>query len=91
MSAASSRKKQRIGEDATWSPDGKQFAYESVDWDRLKFGLYLGTFGEEDAERLPYGASPAWSPDGSEIACSEPHALGARLTFINVHMEQPYR
>ena len=56
---------------ATWSPDGKQFAYESVDWDRLKFGLYLGTFGEEDAERLPYGASPAWSPDGSEIACSE--------------------
>ena len=77
---------------ATWSPDGKQFAYESVDWDRLKFGLYLGTFGEEDAERLPYGASPAWSPDGSEIACSEPRQLGYRLTFINVRtraVEQP--
>ena len=77
---------------ATWSPDGKQFAYGSADWDRLKFGLYLGTFGEEDAERLPYGDSPAWSPDGSEIACSEPRQLGYRLTFINVRtraVEQP--
>ena len=77
---------------ATWSPDGKQFAYESVDWDRLKFGLYLGTFGEADAERLPYGASPAWSPDGSEIACSVSHQFGSRLTFLNVdtrETEQP--
>ena len=77
---------------ATWSPDGKQFAYGSADWDRLKFGLYLATFGEEDAERLPYGDSPAWSPDGSEIACSEPRQLGYRLTFINVRtraVEQP--
>ena len=32
---------------ATWSPDGKHFAYWLADWDRLKFGLYLGTFGEE--------------------------------------------
>ncbi|MCG9130889.1 PD40 domain-containing protein [Candidatus Poribacteria bacterium] len=68
----------------TWSPDGKRFAYWSADWNRLKFGLYLGTFGEEDAKRLPYGNSPAWSPDGSEIACSEPHQFGARLTFIDV-------
>ena len=77
---------------ATWSPDGKQFAYWSADWDRLKFGLYLARFGEEDAERLPYGHSPAWSPDGSEIACSVPHQFGSRLTFINVDTrdrEQP--
>ena len=77
---------------ATWSPDGKQFAYWSADWDRLKFGLYLGTFGEEDAEPLPYGHSPAWSPDGLEIACSVPHQFGARLTFIDVgtrETEQP--
>ena len=69
---------------ATWSPDGKRFAYWSADKDRLKFGLYLGTFGEEDAEPLPYGRSPAWSPDGSEITCSVSHQFGARLTFINV-------
>ena len=76
----------------TWSPDSKHFAYSYTDWDRFEFGLYLGTFGEEDAEPLPYGNSPAWSPDGSEIACSVPHQFGSRLTFINVRTrkhEQP--
>ncbi|MYA72462.1 hypothetical protein F4009_12355 [Candidatus Poribacteria bacterium] len=76
----------------TWSPDGKKFAYISTDRIRIKSGLYLGTFGEEDAELLPYGNFPAWSPDGSEIACSEPHQFGSRLTFINVRTrdrEQP--
>ena len=76
----------------TWSPDGKQFAYLSTDRIRIQSGLYLGTFGEEYAELLPYGKSPAWSPDGSEIACSEPHPFGSRLTFINVRTrdrEQP--
>ena len=79
-------------EDAAWSPDGKRFAYGSIDPDSLNAGLYLGTFGEEDAEPLPYGMYPAWSPDGSEIACSVPHALGERLTFIDVDTldrEQP--
>ena len=77
---------------ATWSPDGKQFAYWLADWDRLKFGLYLGTFGEADAERIGKYSSPAWSPDGSEIACSISHEQEARLTFINVRtraVEQP--
>ena len=76
----------------TWSPNGKQFAYMYTDRIRIKSDLYLGTFGEEDAEPLPFGQSPAWSPDGSEIACSEPHQFGARLTFINVQtreQEQP--
>ena len=80
----------RVG--ATWSPDGKQFAYQYKDWTRLKFGLYLGTFGEEDAERIGTYNSPAWSPDASEIACSISHPQEARLTFINVHtreQEQP--
>ena len=76
----------------TWSPDGKQFAYHYRDWDRGEFGHYLGTFGEEDAELLPYAGGPAWSPDGTEIACSISHQFGARLTFINVRtrkLEQP--
>lgn len=76
----------------TWSPDGKRFAYIYDDWRRLKSSLHLGTFGKEDVEPLPYGSTPAWSRDGSEIACCVPHALGARLTFINVDTrdrEQP--
>ena len=75
-----------------WSPDGKRFVYLYEDWDRKEFGLYLGTFGEEDAELLPYGQSATWSPDGSEIACIVSHQFGSRLTFINVDTrdrEQP--
>ena len=76
----------------TWSPDSQQFAYQNVDWNFVKGGLYLGAFGEEDAEFIAKYNTPEWSPDGSEIACSEHHAVGARLTFINIHtreVEQP--
>ena len=76
----------------TWSPDSKQFAYQYVDWNFIKGGLYLGTFGEEDAEFIANYNTPEWSPDGSEIVCSEHQPPGARLTFINVHtreVEQP--
>ena len=59
--------------------NGKQFAYLSTDRIRIQSGFYLGTFGEADAELLPYGKFPAWSPDGSEIACSEPHPYGTGL------------
>ena len=76
----------------TWSPDSKQFAHQYVDWNFIKGGLYLGTFGEEDAEFIAKYNTPKWSPDGSEIVCSEHHPQGARLTFINIHtreVEQP--
>ena len=76
----------------TWSPDSKQFAYRRKDWNRLKFGLYLGTFGEEHDEFIAKYGDPAWSPDGSVIAGSVGHPPGARLMFINVRTreeEQP--
>ncbi len=76
----------------TWSPDSKQFVYQNVDWNFIKGGLYLGTFGEENAEFFAKYTTPEWSPKGPEIVCSEHHAQGARLTFINIHtreVEQP--
>ncbi|RKU22500.1 hypothetical protein C6503_03900 [Candidatus Poribacteria bacterium] len=86
------RKAKGRRESPAWSPDGKQFVYNYTDWDRGEFGLYLGTFGEEDAELLPYGNSTEWSPDGTEIAYSISHQFGARLTFMDVRtrkLEQP--
>ena len=77
---------------ATWSPDGKQFAYVSMDRTRLRSELYLGTFGEEDAELLPRCVFPAWAPNGPEIACHiSPQPQTSRLTFINIHTRETER
>ena len=56
--------------DPTWAPDGKQIAYNQ--WDRIgggTSGMYILTLGEQDPEFIGQFSSPAWSPDGTEIAC----------------------
>ena len=66
--------------DPTWSPDGTQFAYQRINWDKLEISLHIATLGEQDAEHLADASFPSWSPDGTEIACS----VRERLTLINV-------
>ena len=66
--------------DPTWSPDGKQFAYEQIEWGTFTVTIHIATLGEQDAELFVNGSFPAWSPDGTEIACS----VRERLTLINI-------
>ena len=68
----------------TWSPDGKQIAYDQGNFDTRIFHIYIATLGEQDKEQLVHGTDPAWSPDGTEIVCN----VRSRLTFINVHTRE---
>ncbi len=74
------RKIEAWREDPSWSPDGKQFVYSSIDWGRLEFACHIAILGEQESAFLVDGSFPAWSPDGTEIACS----VWERLTLINV-------
>ena len=69
----------------TWSPDGKQIAYKTLDWGGPEYGIHIVILGEQEAEHIVEGSYPAWSPDGMEIACTVSQPLSAQLTFINVH------
>ena len=64
----------------TWSSDGKQIAYIQRDYSGGgTSGMYILTLGEQDPEFIGKFSSPAWSPDGAEIACG---AASPGITWI---------
>ena len=76
----------------TWSPDGKQIAYDQ--WDRNgggTTGMYIATLGEQDTEFIGMYSFPAWSPDGTEIACKAAEPAGTWIIFIDVRTRKQER
>ena len=66
----------------TWSPDGKQFAYMHINWDKDIYAIHITNLGEQEENFLANGFHPAWSPGGAEIACML--LKDGRMTLINV-------
>jgi Tol biopolymer transport system component len=55
----------------TWSPDGRQIAYEQSIWKTSRSNIYVMNAdgsGRRRLTRLRNARSPAWSPDGASIA-----------------------
>ena len=66
-------------ENPTWSPDGKQIAYERGGV------IYIATIGKQMEELVADGFDPAWSPDGREIALTLNPFGSHRLVLLNIH------
>ena len=76
----------------TWSADGKQIAYDQ--WDRSgggTSGMYILTLGEQDPEFIGKFHAPAWSPDGTEIACSAANPASRWIILVNARTRKHER
>ena len=53
--------------------------------------MYIATLGEQEEEFIGIYAAPAWSPDGTEIACRAAEPAGSWIIFINVRTRKQER
>ena len=73
----------------TWSPDGKQIAYDQWDFSGGgTTGMYILTLGEQEPEFTGMYSQPAWSPDGTEIACSAAQPGLTWLILMNTRTQK---
>ena len=76
----------------TWSPDGKQIAYNQIYWEGGgTSGMYIATLGEQGEEYIDTLSSPAWSPDGTEIAVGEASPGLTWIILFNVRTQKHER
>ena len=76
----------------TWSPDGKQIAYDQ--WDHSgggTSGMYILNLGEQEPEFIGLYSSPAWSPDGTEVACGAASPGLTWIILLNVRTQKQER
>ena len=86
------KKKGKINKDGpTWSPNGKQIIYYLMDWEGPNSGIYIATLREQEEEFLGKYSFPAWSPDGTEIACKASNPAETWIILINVHTRKHQR
>ena len=75
----------------SWAPDAKQIAYRQLYGAKGTTGTYIATLGEQDEEFFVKGAEPAWSPDGTEIACSVAEPGREWIVLIDVQTQKQKR
>ena len=79
------RKRKSYRDSPTWSPDGNQIAYVHLNWNGVRFHIYVTTLGKQKEERVVEGRYPAWSPHGTEIAYMSYIGDTCRIVLIDIH------
>jgi Tol biopolymer transport system component len=69
---------------ARWAPDGRRIAFERCDQTGAS-SLYVALADGTAAHRVAVGGSPAWSPDGRELAYSDERRI------IRIRMDGSHR
>ena len=79
------RKRKSYRDSPTWAPDGNQIAYVHLNWNGVRFHIYVAILGKQKEEHLVEGRHPTWSPDGTKIAYMSYIVDTCRIALIDPH------